>query len=106
MAWDAKLKKTSVRLDNITDAPMYVMIESGMRGAVWMISKRHSRATKCQMGKLDVEQPLSCIVDLDAKNKYGSAMTQFIPLSGFKWVPKEEWARWDWWQMVDEANVG
>ena len=42
MAWDAMLKKTDVVLDLIPDPAMSLMIESGMRGGVCMISKRHA----------------------------------------------------------------
>ena len=42
MASDAMFKKTGVVLDLITYLAMYLMIESGMRGGVCMISKRHA----------------------------------------------------------------
>ena len=68
MAWDAMLKKTDVVLYLITDPAMYLMIESGMRGGVCMISKRHAQANNPMVGNNDPEQPLSYIVDWDANN--------------------------------------
>ena len=75
MAWDAMLKKTEVKLDLLTDPAMYLMIESGMRGGVCMISKRHAKANNPAMGALfNPELPTSYIMYLDANNSYGWAM--------------------------------
>ena len=63
MAWDAMLKRTDVTLDPITDPAMYLLIESGMRGGVYMISKRHARANNPPGGNFNPTQPLSYIVD-------------------------------------------
>ena len=52
MAWDAMLKKTGIVLDLISDHAMYRMIESGMRGEVCMISKRHAKANNPALGPL------------------------------------------------------
>ena len=53
MAWDAMLKKTDLLLDLITDPAMYLMIESGMRGGVCMISNRHAQAKNPMVGNND-----------------------------------------------------
>ena len=42
-AWDALLKMTKIKLDVISDYDMYLMIESGIRGGMSMISRRHSK---------------------------------------------------------------
>ena len=44
MSGAAILKKTEVRLDLIADRPLYLIIESGMRGAVYLISKPYAKA--------------------------------------------------------------
>ena len=62
---------------------MYLMIERGMPGGVCMISKRRSKADNTQVGNIDPKQPLSNIVDWDANNVYGWAMSQFLPMSQF-----------------------
>ena len=94
-AWDEMLKKAGVTLYLITDPAMYLLLESGMQGALCMISKRHARPNNAQVGNLDREQPLSYIVEMDAYNLHGWAMSQFLPMSGIHWVPKEEWESWD-----------
>ena len=100
-AWDAMLKKTGLVLDLITYLAMYLMIESGMRGGVCMISKRHAQANNPMVGNNDPEQPLSYIVDWDANNLYGWEMSQFLPLNHFKGVAKEEWEMIDWQYLGD-----
>ena len=96
MAWDAMFKKTDVVLDLITDPAMYLMIESGMRGVVCIISKRHAQANNPMVGNKDPEQPLRNIVDWDANNMYGCPMSQFLPPNHFTWVAQEEWEQIDW----------
>ena len=44
LAWDAALKKTGVRLELLTDPDMLLMFEEGIRGGVFMITKRHGEA--------------------------------------------------------------
>ncbi|KAK3778630.1 hypothetical protein RRG08_033410 [Elysia crispata] len=44
LSWDALLKKTGVELELLTDYDQHLFIEKGMRGGIWMVSKRHARA--------------------------------------------------------------
>ena len=91
MAWDAMLKTTGVELDLISDPAMYLMIESGMRGGVCMISKRHAIANNKYMGALyKPNEPSKYIIYLDANNLYGWAMKQALPEKNFKWVKEDE----------------
>ena len=106
MAWDAMLKKTGVTLDLITESAMYLMIESGMRGGVCMISKRHAQANNPPVGNFISKQSLSYISDSDSNNLYGWAMSQFLPLSYFSLLVKEELELIDWQRLWDESNQG
>ena len=75
MAWDAMLKNTWAKLDLITDKAMYLMIESGMRGGVCMISKRYAKANNKYMGTLyNRNEPSKYIFYVDANNLYEWAM--------------------------------
>ena len=76
IAWDAMLKKTGVQVDHIPDPAMYLMIESGMRDGVCMISKRDARTNNRMVYNFDPEQPLSYIVDWVPNNVCGWAMSQ------------------------------
>ena len=107
MAWDAMLKKTGIVLDLISDPAMYRMIESGMRGGICMISKRHAKANNPALGPLyDPEQPNSYIIYLDANNLYGWAMSQFLPQGKFEWVPQEEFDKIKWQGIGDWDRIG
>ena len=59
MAWDAMLKKTGVQLVLLSDPALELMIESGMRDAVCMISKRHAKAKNHMVRNFDPWRPLS-----------------------------------------------
>jgi len=91
MAWDAMLKTTGIQLDLISDPAMYLMIESGMRGGVCMISKRFAQANNKYMGNLyNPTLPSKYIIYLDANNLYGWAMKQPLPQKNFKWLNEVE----------------
>ena len=74
-SWDATLKITGVTLEKIRDPDKYMFFEQGMRGGVSYINKRYSKASK------NVN-----ILYLDMNNLYGCAMSQYLPISDFKWV--------------------
>ena len=38
------LKMTKVELENISDADIHLFIEKGIRGGIWFVSKRYSKA--------------------------------------------------------------
>ena len=69
------LKMTGVTLEKISDPHKYMFFEQEMRGGVSYISKRYSEASK------NVN-----ILYLDMNNLYGCAMSQYLPISIFKWV--------------------
>ena len=71
-----------------------------------MISKRHVQANNPIVGNNDQEQALSYIVEWDANNLYGCAMSQVLRLNPFTWVPKEEWDLINWQRLGDESNQG
>ena len=84
-SWDAMLKKTEVRLELLTDYDMHIMIESGLRGGVAMISNRHAVANNPYIQKYDKEKEHSYISYVDSNNLYGLSMAQALPKSDFEW---------------------
>ena len=109
MAWDAMLKTTGVELDLISDPAMYLMIESGMRGGVCMISKRHAIANNKYMGALYKPNEPSKYIYLDANNLYGWAMKQALPEKNFKRRTADDIAhlelQWSW-DMLSQDGGG
>jgi hypothetical protein len=85
-AWDAMLKQTKIRLEQITDIDMYILCEKGIRGGISMISHRYAKANNKYMQKYDPTKETSYISYLDANNLYGGAMCEKLPYGNFKWV--------------------
>ena len=81
---------TGVRLELLTDIDMHMFIEKVLRGGISMITHRHAKANKRYLPDYDPSQPSSHVTYLDANNLYGWAMSQALPIDGFRWLEKEE----------------
>ena len=87
LSWTAALKKTGVTLDLLTDMDMHLMIEAGVRGGVSTIITRYAKANNKYMGDdYDPSSPSVYLMDFDANNLYGWAMSQPLPTHSFQWV--------------------
>ena len=86
LAWQACLKKTEVKLELITDYDMILMIEKGIRGGICQATHRYAKANNKYMKNYDKNNESSYIEYVDANNLYEWAMSQKLPLNGFKWV--------------------
>ena len=107
LSWDAMLKQTKCTLELITDPEMYRMLANSMRGGICMISGRYSKANNKYMGALfDPSKPTIYIVNLDANNLYGKAMSYPMPQSGFTWLTEEQWQPIDWLAQTEEQSTG
>ena len=86
LAWQACLKKTGVELELLTDYDMLLMIEEGIRGGICHAVHRYAIANNKYMKNYDKSKESSYIQYLDANNLYGAAMSEKLPINGFKWV--------------------
>ena len=86
LAWQACLKKTSVELELFTDYDMLLMIEEGIRGGICHAIQRYAKANNKYMKDYDRKKKSSYIQYLDANNLYGKAMTEKLPVKGFRWI--------------------
>ena len=68
---------------------MLLMVEEGIRGGICHSIHRHAKANNKYMKNYDKNEESSRIQYLDANNLYGWAMSQKLPLNGFKWVNDE-----------------
>ena len=85
LAWQACLKKTDVKLELLTDFDMLLMVEKGIRGGICHAVHRYAKASNKYMKNYDEKEESSYIQYLDANNLYGWAMSQKLPVNGFKW---------------------
>ena len=86
LAWQACLKKTNVELELITDYDMLLMIEDGIRGGICHAIQRYAKANNKYMNDYNKNKESSYIQYLDANNLYGMAISEKLPIKGFKWV--------------------
>ena len=84
LAWQACLKKTRIELELLTENDMLLMVEKRIRGGICHAIHRYAEANNKYMKNYDNEES-SFIEYLDANNLYGWAMSQKLPVDGFKW---------------------
>lgn len=83
----AFLWKTQSRLELFTDCNKYLFCKSAIRGGVSMAVNRYAEANNEYMSNYDPTKEKSFIIYLDSNNLYGQAMSQYLPVSNFKWIP-------------------
>ena len=87
LAWQACLKKTGVKLELLTNYDMLLMVENGIRGeGNCQATHRYAKANNKYMYNYDKKFESSYIAFLGANNLYGWAISQKLPVIGFKWV--------------------
>ena len=86
LAWQACLKKTNVKLELSTDYDMLLMVEERIRGGLCHVIHRHAKANNKYMKNYDKNKESSYIQYLDENNLDGWAMSQKLPVNGFKWI--------------------
>ena len=65
---------------------MLLMIEEGIRGGMCQSTQSYAKANNKYMKNYDKSIESSYSMYLDANNLYGWAMSQNLPVNGFKWV--------------------
>ena len=70
----------------MTDVDMLLMVEKGIRGGIYHATHRYAKANNKHTIYHDKSKEISYILYLDANNLYGLAMSQKLPVNGFKWV--------------------
>ena len=84
LAWQACLKKTEVKLELITDYDM--MTKRLIRDGICQATNRYAKANNTYMKNCDKNNESLYLKYLDANNLYGWAMSQKLPVNGFKWL--------------------
>ena len=86
LVWQECLKKTGVKLELLTD--MLLMVEKGISGGICHAIYSYVKANNNYMKDYDKNIESSYLMYLDANNLYGWAMSQKLPVDGFKWIKK------------------
>ena len=86
LAWQARLKKTGIKLELLTDYDMKLMIEKGIRCGIFQEKHTYAKANNKCMKNYDKNIESSSIEYFDANNLYGRAMSKKRPTNGFKQV--------------------
>ena len=96
LSWDAMLKMTGIRLEEINDIDMYLFLEKGMRKGVLCISKRYAES-----------EENTDIMYWNMNNLYGTVMSfDYLPYGGFKWLSKKEIKRFDLDSIPRNGKIG
>ena len=65
---------------------MLLMVEKGIRGGICQAIYRYAKASNKYMNNHNKRKIISYLMYLDANNSYGWAMSQKLPVDGFKCV--------------------
>ena len=94
-----------VQLELLSDLDMLLMTEQGIREGVSMISMRYSRTNDKYMKDFNSDEKSKFIQYLDANNLYGWAMSQPLPVSGFKCMKEKDLDNWEEIPCILEVDL-
>ena len=80
------------------------MVEEAIRDGICHSIHRHAKANNKYMEHYDKNEESSYIQYLDANNLYGWAMSQKLPVNGFKWVEDMSRINKEFIKNYDENN--
>ena len=83
---------------------MLLMVEKGIRGGMCQAIHRYTKANNKYMKNYDKNIESSYLMYLDANNLYGWAMSQKLPVDGFKLIKKLSEFNEDFIQNYDKNN--
>ena len=87
---------TKVELGLLTDIDMLLVVEKGSRGGTCQAIHRCSKANNKYMKNYDKDIISWYLMYLDSNNLYGWAVSQTLPVNGFKWVEKSRLSRFNY----------
>ena len=83
---------------------MLLMVEEGIRGGICHSIQRYAKANNKYMKNYDESKESSYIQYLDANNLNGWAMSQKLPVNGFKWLEDTSEINEEFIKNYDENN--
>ena len=86
LVWRGALKKTTIRIDLLTDIDKLLMVENDIRGEICDTIYRYAKASNKYMEDYDKNKESSYLKYWDVNNLYVWVMSQTFPVYNFKWV--------------------
>ena len=86
LAWQAALKNTKVKLEQLTDIDILLMVEKGIRGGISHAIHQYEKADNKYMKEYGKHKESSYLKYWDVKNLYGRAMSQKLPVNNFEQI--------------------
>ena len=86
LACQACVKKTNVELELLKYYDMLLMVEEEIRGGICHAIQRYAKANNKYVKDYDRKKKSFYIQYFDANNSYGKAMTEKLPVKGFRWM--------------------
>ena len=74
---------------------MLLMIEKGIRGGMCHAEYRYAKANNKYTKNYNKNIESLFFMYLDTNNLYGQAMSQKLPVGGFKWIKKDDLSKFD-----------
>ena len=105
LAWQACLKKTKVKLELLTSVIMLLAVDEGIRGGICHAVHRYAKVNNKYMKNYDENKEPLFLQYLDENNLYGWAMSEPLPVGGFKWIGKASKINEDFIKNYDEVDV-
>ena len=90
----------------ITDLDISNFFEKGIRRGVANIYQCFARANNTYNPDYELNLPTLFILDLDMNSMYPYAMTEKLPVSGFRWLTKNELSALDFRNIADDSDIG
>jgi len=88
--WDAALFKTKQKLELITNSEIYNTIESGLRGGISIIARRHATAFNKYMPEYEEgKEKDRYLFYIDKCNLYGETLLQPLPTRNFEFEDED-----------------
>ena len=106
LSLSACLKHTGVELELFTDIDQLLFVERGIRGGISTICNRYSKANNQYLQNYNPSAPDSYIMYLDANNLYGYAMSEPLPVGGFKFLNADERRKLNIMSIGEDDEIG
>ncbi|XP_052131662.1 uncharacterized protein LOC113215059, partial [Frankliniella occidentalis] len=106
LSWDAALLFTGQELSLITDIDIHEMVEQTVRGGVSIITHRLMEFNNPRLPNFDPSKEITWGLYADANNLYGLSLARNNPVSGFRFLTRQEINELDVMKIEENDSQG